>query len=230
MTAEIQSRFEDAARYEEMMSKVFPGYAQIPLVILSLLRPRLGPSAKLLDAGCGTGASLATFAASQPQWSYYGVDPAEPMLEVARARIRAIGKENKVTFFHGTVDTLPDQPEFDAATCILVEHLLPDDGSKLHLLEGIKRRIVPGGWFVLFGLHGNLSSPKAQDSLEAWLEFVTLQGLPQSARDNVRQRATIEDALVPEKRILELLIEAGFVNIERFYQLHLLGGWLAQTA
>lgn len=71
---------------------------------------------------------------------------------------------------------------------------------------------------------------KAQDALEAWLQFVTLQGLPEMALNNVRRRATVEDSLIPEERILVLLGEAGFVNVKRFYQLHLLGGWLAQKA
>jgi tRNA (cmo5U34)-methyltransferase len=230
MSTEIQKRFEDAAKYDGMMAKIFPGYEQIPLVILSHLRTRLGQTANLLDAGCGTGATLTTFAIQQPEWSFIGVDPAEPMLEIARNKIRAIGMEKRVTFINGTVDALSEEPKFDGATCILVEHLQPDNGAKLRLLDGIHRRMVSGGWFILFGLHGNLVTQKAQNALKAWLEFVMLQGLPETARDNVRHRATVEDSLVPEERILELLGEAGFVNIERIYQLHLLGGWLAQKA
>lgn len=230
MSTDIQKRFEDAAKYDGMMAKVFPGYEQLPVVILSYLRRHVGQTAHLLDAGCGTGATLAAFATHQPNWSFVGVDPAEPMLEIARDKINAKGVEQRVTFFQGTVDTLPDEPKFDAATCILVEHLQPDNGAKLHLLEGIHRRIVSGGWFVLFGLHGNLSTENAQNALEAWLEFVTLQGLPEAARDNVRHRATVEDSLISEERIQEVLREAGFVNIKRIYQLQLLGGWLAQKS
>lgn len=228
MSTEIQKRFEDAAKYDGMMAKVFPGYEQLPLVILSYLRTRLSRTAHLLDAGCGTGATLTAFATHQPEWSFVGVDPAEPMLEIARNKIAAKGMANRVTLSHGTVDTLSDEPKFDAATCILVEHLQPDNGAKLHLLEGIHRRMLSGGWFVLFGLHGNLTMERAQNALKAWLEFVTLQGLPEPMRDNVRHRATVEDSLISEGRIQELLREAGFVNIEKIYQLLLLGGWLVQ--
>jgi len=230
VTTEIQKRFEDAAQYDSVMAKVFPGYEQLPLVILSYLRTRLGRTARLLDAGCGTGATLAAFATRQPEWSFIGVDPAEPMLEIAQSKMSAIGMGKRVTLSHGTVDTLPDEPKFDAATCILVEHLRPDNGAKLHLLESIYRRMVSGGWFVLFGLHGNLSTENAQNALDAWLEFVLLQGLPETTRDNVRHRATVEDSLVSEERIQELLQEAGFVNIEKIYQFQLLGGWLAQKS
>jgi len=228
MNTEIQNRFEDAAKYDGMMAKVFPGYEQLPLLILSYLRTRLPLTAHLLDAGCGTGTTLAAFATHQPEWSFVGVDPAAMMLEVAHNKISAIGAEKRVKLLQGTVDTLPDEPKFDAATCILVEHLQPDDGSKLHLLEGIQRRIVSGGWFVLFGLHGNLSTENAQSALAAWLEFAALQGVSEALRDNVRHRATVEDSLVSEERIQELLQEAGFINIKKTYQLHLLGLWFAQ--
>ncbi len=230
MSAEIQKRFEDAAKYDGLMAKIFPGYEQLPLVILSYLRTRLGETACLLDMGCGTGTTLATFAAQQPGWSFVGVDPAESMLEIARNKINSIGAESRVAFHHGTVDALPNEPKFDAATCILVEHLQPDNGAKLRLLKGIQCRVISGAWFVLFGLHGNLGTQKARNALASWLEYVTLQGLPETARDNMRHRATSEDSLIPEERVVELLQEADFVNIEKFYQLQLLGGWLAQKA
>jgi len=228
MTAEIQERFEEAGEYDAMMARVFPGYEQLPLIVLSHLRTCLGPTARVLDVGCGTGATLTTFASHQLEWSFIGVDPAEPMLEVARRKASAVDLGDRVAFIHGTVEALPDEPRFDAATCILVEHLLPDDGTKLHLLEEVHRRIVPGGWFVIVGLHGDLGTPSAQGKLNAWLEFVALQGLRKAAQDNVRHRATVEDSVVPERRIRGLLKEARFVNVERIYQIQLLGGWRAQ--
>jgi len=124
------------------MTKVFPGYEQLPLLILSYLRKRVLQKTHLLDVGCGTGTTLTEFASLQPEWSFTGVDPAAIMLENAHNKISAIGAENRVKLLHGTVDTLPDEPRFDAATCILVEHLQPDNGAKLHLLEGIHRRIL----------------------------------------------------------------------------------------
>ena len=81
---------------------------------------------------------------------------------------------------------------------------------------------------MLVGLHGDLGTPAARSRLDAWLEFVALQGLPKAAQDNVRHRATVEDSLVSEERIRELLEEACFVNVERIYQVQLLGGWRAQ--
>lgn len=228
MNAEIQKRFEEAARYDEMMARVFPGYDQLPLVVLSHLRKAVGPTACVLDVGCGTGTTLATFAAQQSEWSLFGVEPAESMLELARRKLNAINAEERVTLIRGTVDTLTDEQRFDAVTCILVEHLLPDNGIKRHLFEAIHRRMVPGGSFMLLGLLGDLATEAARNALDAWLEFVALQGLPKSEQDNVRHRATVEDSLVSEERIRKLLEDAGFIRVERIYQIHLLGGWRAQ--
>ncbi|MFA6958167.1 MAG: class I SAM-dependent methyltransferase [Thermoanaerobaculia bacterium] len=228
MKSEIQQRFEEASRYDATMAKVFPGYEQLPLILLSHLRTCLGAGARVLDVGCGTGSMLARFAANQSDWSFVGVDPAEPMLEIARARMDGAGAAERVALVVGTVDALPDEPAFDAATAVLVEHLLPDDGAKLQFLEGIWRRLVPGGWIFLAGLHGDLESGRARQALEAWLEFVSLQGLPPAVRETVRRRATVEDSLVSETRLLQLLTEARFVDVDRIYQVCLLGAWAAR--
>lgn len=211
-----------------MMARIFPGYEQLPLILLSHLRIYLGSGARVLDAGCGTASALAVFAANQKDWSFVGVDPAEPMLALARTRINNAGVAKRVTLVVGTVDGLPNEPAFDAATVILVEHLLPDDGAKLRFLEGIWRRLVPGGWMILAGLHGDLELGPARHTLQAWLEFVSLQGLQPEVQEMVRRRATVEDSLVSETRLLQLMAEAGFVNVNRIHQVYLLGAWAAQ--
>lgn len=228
MKDEIQKRFEEVEQYDAFVSKVFPGYQQLPLILLSHLRAFAGSEAHVLDVGCGSGTNIVTLATHQPGWLFVGVDPSEPMLTVAQDKINSIGAQDRVTFIKGTVDTLPNDSIFDLVTCILVEHLQPDDGKKLHLLEGIHRRMVSGGWFILFGLHGDLKTDIAKQRLNTWLEFVSLQGLSKEVQDNVRRRATVEDSLIPEKRILELMEEVGFVNIEKIYQLQLLGAWCGQ--
>jgi tRNA (cmo5U34)-methyltransferase len=230
MQTDIQERFADALRYDGAIAQIFPGYAQLPLVLLSYLRTSLGPRARLLDVGCGTGTTLVAFATHQPEWSFVGVDPAETMLELARAKASAADVGDRLAFVSGTVDTLPDEPTFNAASCVLVEHLHPDDGGKLQLLESISRRLVPAGCFVLVAVHGNLETGAGRRALDAWVQFVALQGLPEPVQTAVRHKATVEDSIVSEERIRDLLAQAGFMNIERIYQTQLLGGWIALKA
>ena len=109
MKTEIQQRFEEASRHDAMMGQVFPGYEQLPLILLSHLRTYLGAGARVLDAGCGTGSALTTFATNQRDWSFVGVDPAESMLDMARAKIDAAGAGDRVALVFGSVDALTNE-------------------------------------------------------------------------------------------------------------------------
>lgn len=44
----------------------------------------------------------------------------------------------------------------------------------------------------------------------------------------MRRKATVENSLVPEPRLCELMVEAGFGEAEPFHRAQLLGGWLAR--
>ena len=196
--------------------------------MLSYLRMCLGQIANVLDVGCGTGTMLTTFAKHQPDWSFVGIDPAESMIEFARNKISTMNFAERITLNQGTIEILPNEPNLDAATTVLVEQLLPDDGSKLNFLKEIHHRIKPGGWFILASLKGDLRSAIAQNALNAWVNFIALQGLPKPAQEGVRQRTINDSFIVSEERLKELVRKAGFNKVERIYDVQLIGGWLAQ--
>jgi tRNA (cmo5U34)-methyltransferase len=227
---EIEERFADARKYDAIVARIFPGYTQLPFLVLSYLRTCLGSRARVLDVGCGTGTTLLTFATEQPEWSLVGVEPAETMLELARVKAGELEVEDRLEFVTGTADALPDEPTFDAAISVLVLHLLPEDRAKLRFLEEVSRRLTPKGWFVLVGVHGNLTTVSGRRALDAWVQFVALQGLPEQVQTGVRHKVTTEDSIVSEECIRELLTQVGFVNVERIYHSQLLGGWIAQNS
>ncbi len=79
-------------------------------LILALLRPRRGQS--LLDVGCGTGNHLLLF--HQMKLDVTGIDPSEPMLQVARDKLGP-----KADLRLGTAEDLPfDDNSFDIVTLI----------------------------------------------------------------------------------------------------------------
>lgn len=61
----------------------------------------------------------------------------------------------RVQLYRGYVDSLPEAKIYDAATLLLVMHFIPDDGSKLLLLQNIAKRLRSGATFVLADLHGD---------------------------------------------------------------------------
>lgn len=220
--------FEDGIRYDNIMPALFLGYEEFSLVSLSVLSSLLGDEAHILDVGCGTGKSLITYATHKLGWSLTGVDPTESKLQFAQKKVNDNGFQDRVRLLFGYAHELPEDELYDAATLILIEHLLPDDGTKLLLLKSISQRLKAGAPFILAGLYGDFETTEVQQSMLAWQNHLIFKGYPARINDFLYQKTTEEDSLISEVRIRELLTEAGFDHIHPFYKAHLFGGWLAQ--
>ena len=92
-------------------------------------------NADILVVGAGGGMELIALAEAQPEWSFVGVDPSGPMLELARRNVQAIVQ--RVELIEGTIDVVPAD-QFDGATCLLVLHFL-DRSERLNTLMQIHR-------------------------------------------------------------------------------------------
>ncbi len=103
---------------------------------------RLG--GRVLDVGVGTGLELPMFTANA---RITGVDLSEPMLEVARKRVRDKGLANieALTAMDAMNMTFPDA-SFDAAVAPYVLTTVPDPAR---LLDEMARLVRPGGEIVL---------------------------------------------------------------------------------
>ena len=218
--------------YEQLARTVIPGYLSSFRQALALLRGRVGPRARVLVVGAGTGIEVVTFKAAEPGWRLTGVDPSAQMLEIAGHRVRQAGIRDGVTLIHGTVDDLDGSGRggFEAATCFNVMHFLPDDGAKQALLGGIADRLAPGAPFVLFELHGDRAAPDFDELFTAWSRYWEIQGMGDAER--VEFLAKIEAGIhwASEARIREMLARAGFEDVRRYYRALLYGGWIARRA
>ena len=228
--------------YEHLARTVIPGYLSSFRQALALLRGRLGPRARVLVVGAGTGIEIVTFKAAAPGWRLTGVDPSARMLEIAEHRVRQAGIRDGVRFIHGTVEDLDGsglgagglgQGGFDAATCFNVMHFLPDApgaGGKQALLSGIAEHLAPGAPFVLFELHGDPGAPDFDELFTAWVRFCEIQGM--GAEELAAFRAKIDAGIhwASESRIHELLSRAGFEDARRYFRSLLYGGWIARRA
>ncbi|HWH65748.1 MAG TPA: methyltransferase domain-containing protein, partial [Gaiellales bacterium] len=101
----------------------------------------LGPAARLLDVGCGTG-RFAVFAAERLGARVWGVDPSSEMLDQAKRRgARGVGWKQ------AAAEHLPFKDGwFDAAHAHLVMHVVDDVGAAL---SEIARVLCPGGRLVV---------------------------------------------------------------------------------
>ena len=147
------------------------------------------------------------------------------MLELA---YEVIGPEfsDRVDLIEGTVDDAPVGP-FDAATCILVLGLLPDDGSKSALLHAIRRRLKPGAPLVLVDQCLDKAAAGFEPRLNRYASYARASGVDPHVVDQARAALEANPGLVASERNEALIEEAGFRDLEVFYVGMAWRGWLA---
>ena len=124
--------FRKPDAYEKFMGR----YSR-PLAHEFALAAAVGPSERVLDVGCGTGALAAALAAIVGQEHVAGVDPSEPFVEQTRESLP--GADVRV----GPAEALPfGDDEFDRALSQLVFHFVDDPAAAVAEMARVTR---PGG-------------------------------------------------------------------------------------
>ena len=209
--------------YEAAAHRVNVGYELVFELATALLRAHCPGDAQLLIVGAGGGMEVQTFGPADPHWRLTGVDPSGDMLRLARAKAQTAGLTDRVHLIQGTVDDLPPELSFDAATIIFVLMHLPDDGSKLHLLRSIAERLRPGGLLILVDAirdHRDRFAP-------AWQRYAEARGMSAEWMAAFIERITASSNTATEARELALLDEAGFRDVTRFFAAFPINGWIA---
>jgi tRNA (cmo5U34)-methyltransferase len=198
-----------------------PGLADLHRMTMLLLSEGARKDARILVVGAGGGMELMALAEAQPEWSFVGVDPSGPMLELARSNVQAIAE--RVELVEGTIEVAPAD-EFDGATCLLVLHFL-DRRERLHTLMQIHQRLRPGTRLVV--AHHSAGTGDAALWLTrsaAFADRATLSWEKASATG-----ATMAGGLplLPESEEEALMRDAGFADVELFYSAFSFKGWVA---
>lgn len=223
---DTENRFKAAAAqaYEQRIRTLIPAYEVVHQMTNALLRSRLNEEAEILVAGCGTGMELSQLGINNEHWHLTGIDPSEDMLEIARRNTMGGTLEKRINLRLGKVADLPRDQKYDAATLILVMHFLPDDGSKLSLLQDIAALLKPGAALVLVDLCGDPTSEQGAMLMPAWNEHQVLQGASrEKVEERMKERMDVVQ-YISEERTRMLLHEAGFHRTQCFLQAFLLKG------
>jgi tRNA (cmo5U34)-methyltransferase len=219
-----------AGEYEQQSRIALAGYDACHELAACILAAALGTgtAARILVAGAGGGAKeIVTAGALEPSWRFTAVDPSQPMMDLAVSRIAEAGLSDRTEVVLGTVDDLPPDAEYDAATLIGVLHHLPGHDAKLGILRSLAIRMKPGAPLVLAGNHYAYASQPLL--LAAWGERWRMQGATQ---DEVRAKLgkILQGADPPhsEEAVALLLSNAGFGQPTRFFSSLFWGAWLTR--
>jgi SAM-dependent methyltransferase len=135
--------------------------------------------ASAIDVGCGSG--WTTLFLAEAGFDALGYDLVPGNVELARERGRRWGSTAR--FEVADMDALPDGPLADVA---LVFDALHHTRAQRAALEGVHRRLVPGGWIVLgepTWLHRLSPEARRVRAQRGWLERgLTLHGLRRDLR------------------------------------------------
>ncbi|HTJ36880.1 MAG TPA: class I SAM-dependent methyltransferase [Dactylosporangium sp.] len=104
-------------------------------------RLRTAAAPRILDLGCGAGASALAMAAGFPRAAVLGVDLDEASVAAARSAAAQAGLADRVTFVHADAGAADDGP-FDLITIFEALH---DMGDPVGALRAARARLAPGG-------------------------------------------------------------------------------------
>ncbi|ANZ40169.1 ubiquinone biosynthesis methyltransferase UbiE [Lentzea guizhouensis] len=136
---EVPGKFDWAARGYDLLVGLNPGYHQALRRSAGALRLR--PGMRVLDLGCGTGASTAALVTAAPGVEIVAVDASAGML----ARAQEKRWPGTVRFVHSRAEDV-DEGTFDAVFAAYLVRNLPDPDSTL---RHIGKLLKPGGRLVL---------------------------------------------------------------------------------
>jgi tRNA (cmo5U34)-methyltransferase len=217
---------EAVARYAEGPVRQVPGFLGL-LQMAGILLAELAPNdARVLVLGAGGGLELKAFAETQPGWRFCGVDPSAEMLGLARRTLGPLSP--RVDLHEGYIDGAPEGP-FDAATCILTLHFIPEDERRCTLAE-VYRRLKPGAPFVV----AHHSFPQHDGEKARWLSryaaFAAASGVPAANAANAISAIGERLPLLSPEQDEALLRDAGFTDVALFYAGFTFRGWVAYRA
>lgn len=227
---ESASEHEEASSargYDDAIRAAIPGYELLHESVAAFLPGVTGEQATVLVVGAGTGEEIVRMSGANPGWRFVAEDLSADMLAVAGEKLAAAGAADRVEFVTGPIEDVPPGERFDAATMILVQHFLPDDGEKLAMLREVAARLRPGAPLFLANMHGDLDAALDTRRYQAWKLRQMARGMSAEDAEGMFSGLPTVVHFVSEARTRQLLEEAGFSDIQNVFRAFVIGGWVA---
>jgi ubiquinone/menaquinone biosynthesis C-methylase UbiE len=143
---DIPGAFDAGAPAYDKLVDTNPGYHQHLRISAERMRiPGGGAGLRLLDAGCGTGASTAALLAAAPGAQIVAVDASGGMLEQAREK----SWPTSVSFAHSRIEDLADAGVDGPFDGILAAYLIRNVDDKDAQLRRFRELLAPGAMLAV---------------------------------------------------------------------------------
>ena len=202
-----------------------PGYLGLSRLTLAILRSNMKTSGNLLVIGAGGGNELISFA--MEGWNITGIDSSPQMLELAKQRLSQITPRSRIELLCDRFENFDRVKEFDAITSILVMHFLADDGSKSNFLRKVFHHLREGATYIHVDVC-RLPNASMDTIAEIAINYLIMTGLVNNQDEAVKflTNGSSGGHFSETTRMEELFREAGFIQIQQFFQGLYYCGWM----
>jgi len=214
--------------FDDMLERSVPFYKEITAMTASLLAAFVPQGATIYDLGCSTGATLLELARRLPHLDLHcvGIDSSAAMVEKASVKAEMYSKADRVRFVQADILSYPlAQP-----AAILLNYTLQfvRPLQRPAFIERLYAALPPGGILVLCEKTISHSPEFNRAFIGYYLDFKRRQGY--SEIEIAKKREALENVLVPFSvaENLALLREAGFAQVETFFQWFNFSGMVAR--
>lgn len=225
MFLDMFSDRERIANYADGPRRFTPGLDAVHCMTAILLAEHAPADAHVLVLGAGGGLELKALAEAQPGWRFTGVDPAGPMLDLAR---ETMGEDaGRAELVEGYIDAAPGGP-FDAATCLLTLHFL-DRTERVRTLREMHRRMKPGAPLVVVHSSFPQDEPARMRWLARYAAYAIASGADPAHVEQAQTAVSASLALLTPQDDEACLRDAGFDQVELFYAAFTWRGWVGRA-
>jgi len=225
MFLDMFSDRERIAHYADGPRRFTPGIDAVHRMTALLLAEHAPADAHVLVLGAGGGLELKALAQAQASWHFTGVDPAGPMLDLAR---ETMGEDaGRANLIEGYIDAAPAGP-FDAATCLLTLHFL-DRNQRVRTLSEMHRRMKPGAPLVVVHSSFPQDEPFRARWLARYAAYAVASGADPAQTEQARAAVATSLALLTPEEDETCLRDAGFKEVELFYAAFTWRGWVSRA-
>lgn len=158
--------------------------------VTSLIEQYVFEASSILDLGCGTGKHAELFC--EQGFDVHGIDSSADMLNIAEER--RVGKENKLSFSHASIQELKLNKKFDVVTSLF--HVMSYQNSNQELIQAFqvaKQHLIESGILIF----------------DFWYGPAVLTDLPTTRikrleNDHIYVTRVAEPTLYPQKNIVDV--------------------------